>query len=233
MHLQKVRIFSFFLFFLLFFFFFTIICKDIFVVWRGDSAVSNLTSTAGRSSFCCQIHRLGKSDWTPLSFGEVTPPSAIQLLLGGDRAFIVRSTVLVGAIEHLTRLERGDSAVSDPTSTGGRLGFCRQIYRLGRSDREPSSFREVTPPLAIQLLLEENQAFAVKSIALRGKGEAAPLSSTQDYNILEMSVDEAFVLEYEDASMKPLNLDMEKYSVILEVNGALVKSSVSHLNEPL
>ncbi|KAA0058513.1 hypothetical protein E5676_scaffold606G001290 [Cucumis melo var. makuwa] len=49
------------------------------------------------------------------SFGEVTLPSAIQLLLGDDRALAVRSTVLalairsttlVGAIGHLRRLIR-------------------------------------------------------------------------------------------------------------------------------
>ncbi|KAA0039553.1 hypothetical protein E6C27_scaffold744G00230 [Cucumis melo var. makuwa] len=28
-------------------------------------------------------------------------------------------------------LRRSNSAVSDPTSTGGRSGFCRQIHRLG------------------------------------------------------------------------------------------------------
>ncbi|TYK25897.1 hypothetical protein E5676_scaffold436G001270 [Cucumis melo var. makuwa] len=135
---------------------------------------------------------------------EVTPPSAIQLLLRNDRVLFVRSTVLVEAIEHLCRLERGDSAVSDPTFTGGRLrfivrstvleersvpslfgergdsavsdptstrrrsGFCRQIYCPGRSDRVPSSFGEVTPPSAIQLLLRDDQTFSVRSTALVG-----------------------------------------------------------------
>ncbi|KAA0065801.1 hypothetical protein E5676_scaffold546G001950 [Cucumis melo var. makuwa] len=113
------------------------------------------------------IHRPGRSDRAPSSFGEVILPSAIQLLLGDDRAFAVKSTVLVEAIGHLRHLERwGDIAVSDPTSIGGRSGFCRQIHRPGRSDRTPSSFGEVILPSAIQLLSEDDQAFAVRSTVL-------------------------------------------------------------------
>ncbi|KAA0042426.1 hypothetical protein E6C27_scaffold266G00020 [Cucumis melo var. makuwa] len=76
------------------------------IIWRCDSAVSDLTSTKGRLDFCHQIHRPGRNDRTPSLFGEVTLPSAIQLLLVDDRAFAVRSIVLVGAIGCLRRLER-------------------------------------------------------------------------------------------------------------------------------
>ncbi|KAA0032226.1 hypothetical protein E6C27_scaffold219G00400 [Cucumis melo var. makuwa] len=76
------------------------------VVWRGDSAVSDPTSTGRRSGFCRQIHRPGRNDRTPSSFGDVTPPLGIQLLLWNDQAFTVRFTVLVGAIRHLRRLKR-------------------------------------------------------------------------------------------------------------------------------
>ncbi|KAA0042150.1 hypothetical protein E5676_scaffold124G00090 [Cucumis melo var. makuwa] len=126
---------------------------------RGDSAISNPTSTRGRSSFYYQIHYLGRNDQASSLFGEVTPLSGIQLLLGEDQTFTIRSTVLVGAIEHLRRLERGDSAVDDPTFTRGRSGLCCQIHRPGRSDRAPSLFREVTLLSAIQLLLGGRSGF--------------------------------------------------------------------------
>ncbi|TYK07180.1 hypothetical protein E5676_scaffold606G00610 [Cucumis melo var. makuwa] len=165
-----------------------------FVVWRGDTAVSDPTSIGERSGFCRQIHRLGRSDRTPSSFGEVILPSAIQLLLGDDRAFavrstvlihrpgrsdrtpssfgevilssaiqfisgddrtfVVKSTVLVVAIGHFV-VWRGDTAVSDPTSIGGRLDFCCQIHRPGRSDRASSSFGEVEVKLYHRRLLGE------------------------------------------------------------------------------
>ncbi|TYK24145.1 hypothetical protein E5676_scaffold610G00490 [Cucumis melo var. makuwa] len=83
------------------------------------------------------------SDRTPSSFAEVVLSSEIQLLSEDDRAFAVRSIALVGAIEHHRHLERGDTAVSDPTSIVGQSGFCRQIHRLGRSNRTPSSFGDV------------------------------------------------------------------------------------------
>ncbi|TYK01746.1 hypothetical protein E5676_scaffold775G00750 [Cucumis melo var. makuwa] len=73
---------------------------------RSNSAVSDPTSTGGRSGFCRQIHRLGMSDRAQSSFREVILPSAIQLLSGDDRAFAVRSTALVGAIEHHHHLQR-------------------------------------------------------------------------------------------------------------------------------
>ncbi|KAA0051626.1 hypothetical protein E5676_scaffold3445G00150 [Cucumis melo var. makuwa] len=76
------------------------------------------------------IHRPGRSDWAPSSFGEVILSSAIQLLSGDDLAFAVRSIALVEAIGHLRRLERGDTAVNNPTSIGGRSSFCRQIHHL-------------------------------------------------------------------------------------------------------
>ncbi|KAA0060301.1 hypothetical protein E6C27_scaffold22G00800 [Cucumis melo var. makuwa] len=94
------------------------------------------------------MHRPGRSDRTPSSLGEVVLSSAIQLLSGDDWAFAVRSTALVGAIGHLL-VWRGDTTVSDPTSIGGRSGFCRQIHRHDRSDRAPSSFGEVVLPSAI------------------------------------------------------------------------------------
>ncbi|TYK15039.1 hypothetical protein E5676_scaffold45G00830 [Cucumis melo var. makuwa] len=45
-----------------------------------------------------------------------------------------------------------NSTVSDPTSTGGRSSFCRQIHCPSRSDQAPSSFGGVILPSAIQLL---------------------------------------------------------------------------------
>ncbi|KAA0063857.1 hypothetical protein E6C27_scaffold827G00900 [Cucumis melo var. makuwa] len=73
---------------------------------RSNFAVSDPTSTRGRSSFCRQICRPGRSDRAPSSFGGVILPSAIQLLSGDDRTFAVKSTALVGAIGHHRRLER-------------------------------------------------------------------------------------------------------------------------------
>ncbi|TYK22022.1 hypothetical protein E5676_scaffold482G00620 [Cucumis melo var. makuwa] len=133
------------------------------------------------------IHRLGRSDQAPSSFGEVILPSAIQLLSGDDRVFAVRSTpgrsdrapssfggvILPSAIQlseddrafvvRSITLERsntfvvwrGGTAVNDPTSIGGRSGFCHQIHRLGRSDRAPSSFGEVEAKLYHRSLLGE------------------------------------------------------------------------------
>ncbi|KAA0066387.1 hypothetical protein E5676_scaffold602G00570 [Cucumis melo var. makuwa] len=75
-------------------------------LYESNFVISDPTSTGGRSSFCCQIHRPGRSDRAPSSFGEVILPSAIQLLLGDDRDFTVRFTTLVGAIGHLRRLKR-------------------------------------------------------------------------------------------------------------------------------
>ncbi|KAA0057873.1 hypothetical protein E6C27_scaffold274G001710 [Cucumis melo var. makuwa] len=72
----------------------------------SNSAVNDPTSTGGRSGFCRQIHRPGRSDRAPSSFGEVILPLAIQLLSGDDQAFAVRSTALVGAIGHHRHLER-------------------------------------------------------------------------------------------------------------------------------
>ncbi|TYK26756.1 hypothetical protein E5676_scaffold124G00430 [Cucumis melo var. makuwa] len=135
---------------------------------RSNSTVSDPTSTGGRLRFCRQIHRPGRSDRTPSSFGGVILPSAIQLLSVDDRAFAVRSPALVGAIGHLRHLERGGTAVSDPTSIGGRSSFCRQIHRPGRSDRAPLSFGEVVLPSAIQLLSRDDRAFTVRSTALVG-----------------------------------------------------------------
>ncbi|TYK17858.1 hypothetical protein E5676_scaffold306G001270 [Cucumis melo var. makuwa] len=99
------------------------------------------------------LHCLERSNQAPSSFREVTPPSVIQLLMRDDQPFAVRSTALVGAIRHLCHLERG---------------LCRQIHHPGRSDWTPSSFGEVTLPSAIQLLLGDDRAFSVRSIALVG-----------------------------------------------------------------
>ncbi|KAA0057707.1 hypothetical protein E6C27_scaffold126G00600 [Cucumis melo var. makuwa] len=114
----------------------------------------------GRSGFYRQIHRPGRSDRAPSSFGGMILPSEFQLLSGDDRAFVLRSTVLVEAIGHLRRLERY------PTAISGRLGFCRQIHRHGRSDRAPSLFGKVILPAAIQLLSGDDQAFALRSTTL-------------------------------------------------------------------
>ncbi|KAA0049971.1 hypothetical protein E5676_scaffold105G001200 [Cucumis melo var. makuwa] len=118
----------------------------------GDSTVSDQTSTGGRSDFCRQIHRSGRSDRTP-SFKEVTSASVIQLLLGDDRALAIRFTALVGAIGHHRRLERDDFAIRDLTSIGDDRTLAVRsttlIHHPGRSDRAPLSFEEVTPPSAI------------------------------------------------------------------------------------
>ncbi|KAA0026001.1 hypothetical protein E6C27_scaffold34G003240 [Cucumis melo var. makuwa] len=147
--------------FLLFPFF----CNILFffaIVYRGDSVESDPTSLGGRSGFCHQIHHPSGSDPTPSSFkeihrpgcdrapssfGKVTLSSVIQLLLGEDRAFTARSTAWVGVI--------------------GSIALAREIGHLRhfeRSDRAPSSFGEVTPPSAIQLLLGDDRAFTVRSI---------------------------------------------------------------------
>ncbi|KAA0062706.1 hypothetical protein E6C27_scaffold382G00260 [Cucumis melo var. makuwa] len=152
-----------------------------FVFWRGDTAVSDPTSIKRRSGFYRQIHHPGRNDRAPSSFGEVILLSAIQLLSRGDRAFPIRSTVLVKAIGHLHPplgsersdtfvVWRHDTAVSDPTSIEGRSGFCRQIHRSGRSDQAPSSFREVILPSVIQLLSGDDRAFAIRSTALERSG---------------------------------------------------------------
>ncbi|KAA0065977.1 hypothetical protein E6C27_scaffold62G00620 [Cucumis melo var. makuwa] len=131
----------------------------------------------------------------------VTPLSAIQLLLGDDRAFAVRSTALVGTIGHYRHLERW--------YCGQRSNFYRRTIGLlpsdptfGRSDRAPSSFGEVVLPSAIQLLSGDDRAFAVRSnpwqersgtfvlwrvggkivpstFSWGSNGKAAPLSSSQ------------------------------------------------------
>ncbi|TYJ97606.1 hypothetical protein E5676_scaffold690G00390 [Cucumis melo var. makuwa] len=63
---------------------------------------------------------------------------------------------------------RDGTAVSDPTSIGGRSGFYRQIHRPSRSDRTSSSLGEVILPSAIQLLSGDDQTFTVRSTALVG-----------------------------------------------------------------
>ncbi|KAA0060273.1 hypothetical protein E5676_scaffold3819G00020 [Cucumis melo var. makuwa] len=91
--------------------------------------------------------------------------STIQLLLGDDQAFAVRSIALVGAIGTFV-VWRGRSIVSDPTSTEERSDFCSQIHRPGRSNRTPSSFKEVSLPSVNQLLLGDDRTFAVRSSVL-------------------------------------------------------------------
>ncbi|TYK23214.1 hypothetical protein E5676_scaffold142G002460 [Cucumis melo var. makuwa] len=92
---------------------------------RSTILIHRRGSNNGTPSSVGEIHRPGINDWVPSSFGEATPPSEIQLLLRDDRAFTVRSIVLVGAIERLHRLERGDSAVSDPSAIQLLLGDVR------------------------------------------------------------------------------------------------------------
>ncbi|TYJ98788.1 hypothetical protein E5676_scaffold156G00970 [Cucumis melo var. makuwa] len=132
----------------------------LFIEFLSGTAVSDPTSIGGQSGFCRQIHRPSRSDQAPSSFGEVVVPSAIQLLSGDDRAFVVRSTALIGAIGHLRRLERW---------------YCRQrsnfywgMIGLLPSDRAPSSFGEVVLLSAIQLLSRDDRAFVVRSTALVG-----------------------------------------------------------------
>ncbi|TYK29674.1 hypothetical protein E5676_scaffold64G00240 [Cucumis melo var. makuwa] len=121
-----------------------------------------------------------RSDWAPSSFGAVTPPSTIQLLLRDYQAFAFRSTVLVGAIERLRRLEcRSDwtpssfGEVSLPSAIQLLLGNDRGTIGLlplnpptWWSDQVASSFGEVALSSAIQLLLGDDRAFAIKSTAL-------------------------------------------------------------------
>ncbi|KAA0067629.1 hypothetical protein E5676_scaffold174G00060 [Cucumis melo var. makuwa] len=126
--------------------------------WGTIRLLSSDPSPWGRSDFYRQIHRSGRSDQALSSFGEVTQSSVIQRLLGDDRAFIVKSTASVGAIGRLRRLKRGDSAVSNSTSTGRRSDFCCQIYRPGRSDRMPSLFREMEAKPYPRRLLGEAKA---------------------------------------------------------------------------
>ncbi|TYK08848.1 hypothetical protein E5676_scaffold87G00340 [Cucumis melo var. makuwa] len=155
------------------------------VVWRGDTTVRDPTSIGGRSGFCRQIHRPGRSDRTPSSFvkmersnfywGTIGPlPSNPPLWVERSGTFIFREersgTFVVW---------RGDIVVSDPTSIGGRSDFCHQIQRTGRSDRVPSSFGEVILPSAIQLLSGDDRAFVVRSIALihrPGRSDRTPSS---------------------------------------------------------
>ncbi|KAA0067807.1 hypothetical protein E6C27_scaffold2484G00100 [Cucumis melo var. makuwa] len=123
----------------------------------------------------------GRSDRAPSSFEKVTPPPMIQLLLGDNWAFVVRSTVLIHNLSRNDRapssfeersgtfvILRGDSTVSDPTFTWGLSSFYQQIHHSDRSDREPSSFGEVISPLAIQLLLRDDRTFVIRSTTLVG-----------------------------------------------------------------
>ncbi|KAA0051506.1 hypothetical protein E6C27_scaffold174G00280 [Cucumis melo var. makuwa] len=138
--------------------------SDTFLVWRGGTAINNPTSIEGRSSFFRQIYHPDRSNRTPSSFEEVILPSAIQLLSGDDQTFVVRSIALERSSTFV--VWRGDTAISDPTSIEGRSSFCRQIHHPGKSDRVPSSFREVVLSLAIQLLSTDDRAFAVRCTAL-------------------------------------------------------------------
>ena len=87
----------------------------------------------------------------------------MQLLLGDDRAFPIKSTSLVGAI--------GFFVIRDPTSSRGRSRFCRQIHLPSRSDR-------ASLPSTIQLLLGDDQTFTVRSTsfvgAIKHLGSASP-----------------------------------------------------------
>ncbi|KAA0041926.1 hypothetical protein E6C27_scaffold67G003420 [Cucumis melo var. makuwa] len=130
---------------------------------------------------------------------EVIPSSAIEHLLGDDRAFAVRSTVPVGAIRHLRRLERSDRAPSSfeemtlssaiqlllgndrtfAVRSTALVEAIEHLHCLERSNQAPSSFREVTPPSVIQLLMRDDQPFAVRSTALVhcfGRSDQTPSS---------------------------------------------------------
>ncbi|KAA0032942.1 hypothetical protein E6C27_scaffold269G00160 [Cucumis melo var. makuwa] len=122
------------------------------------------------------IHRLGRSDQAPSSFGEVILPSAIQLLSGDDRVFAVRSTpgrsdrapssfggvILPSAIQ----LSEDDRAFVVRSIT--LVGAVGHHHHLERSDQTPSSFGEVVLPSTIQLLSGDDRAFAIRSTALVG-----------------------------------------------------------------
>ncbi|KAA0062006.1 hypothetical protein E6C27_scaffold89G003120 [Cucumis melo var. makuwa] len=125
-------------------------------------------------------------------------PSAIQLLLGDDRTFFVRSTTLVRTIGHLRSTspsaiqlllelqsdicpnDRTSSfyfAVSDPTSTRGRLDICRQIHCSTRKDQvEVKLYRRHLIGEAEVELSQRDLLRAVPSSFWRGRGKVAPLS---------------------------------------------------------
>ncbi|KAA0037103.1 hypothetical protein E5676_scaffold832G001790 [Cucumis melo var. makuwa] len=145
-----------------------------FVVWRGDSAVSDPTSTEGRSSFFRQIHRLGRSDRTPSSFREVTPASVIQLILGDDRIFVVRSTALIhrpgrsdrtpSSFGEVIPLSAIQLLLEDDRAFAVRSIALVEAIRLLPSDPSPwsdrthSSFEEMEAKLYHQRLLKEAKA---------------------------------------------------------------------------
>ncbi|KAA0046414.1 hypothetical protein E6C27_scaffold149G001590 [Cucumis melo var. makuwa] len=113
-----------------------------------------------------------------IEFPEVTPPSEIQLLLGDDRAFAVRSTALVGTIGHLRRLERWYCRQRS-NFYRGTIGLLSSDPPPVRSDQTLSSFQGVILPSVIQLLSGDDRAFAVRSTSLihrPGRSDQAPSS---------------------------------------------------------
>ncbi|KAA0065549.1 hypothetical protein E6C27_scaffold638G00550 [Cucumis melo var. makuwa] len=182
---------------------------------RGDSTVSDPTSTRVQSGICCQIHR---------SKGAIrhlyrTSLKVIQLLLGDDQTFVVRSIALVGAIRHIRRasplaiqllleddrafvvrstvlIEQSDIYVvlrrrrfniywgtikhllSDLSSTvlvGAIRHLCRAL------------------PSAIQLLLEDDRVFAVRSTVLIGRSDIFVVLHHQRFNFY-LGDDRTFVI---------------------------------------
>ncbi|TYK20930.1 ABC transporter C family member 2-like [Cucumis melo var. makuwa] len=133
------------------------------LIYSSDSAVGDPTYTKGRSNICYQIYRLVGS----IGHLRFASSSAIQLLLREDRAFAIRSTVLVGVIGHL-RNEKLDIfvvlTVNDPTSTADDQTFTvKSIVLVG-----VIRYLCCASPSTIQLLLGDDRAFAVKSTVLVG-----------------------------------------------------------------
>uniref|UniRef100_A0A9I9EH47 CACTA en-spm transposon protein n=1 Tax=Cucumis melo TaxID=3656 RepID=A0A9I9EH47_CUCME len=90
------------------------------VIVKSNSAISDSTSTRGRSGICRLIHRPSRSNRAPSSFREVILPSAIQLLSTDDRASAVKSTAMVGVIEHLLQKKKL-TLVDDTESTNHQI----------------------------------------------------------------------------------------------------------------
>ncbi|KAA0068175.1 hypothetical protein E5676_scaffold392G00610 [Cucumis melo var. makuwa] len=116
--------------------------------------IGDPTSTKGRSGIFHQIHYSSKSDRTTSSCFTVIDP----ILLGDDRAFAIKSTILVEAIGRLRcaspstiQLLLGDDRAFTVKSTA-LIGAIRHLHRASQS--------------TIQLLLGDDRAFDIRSIVL-------------------------------------------------------------------
>ncbi|TYK09539.1 hypothetical protein E5676_scaffold757G00200 [Cucumis melo var. makuwa] len=136
---------------------------------RSNSVVNDSTSTKGRSDICRQIHRPGRSDRTSSSCFVVSDPTSIKddrafaiiSTSWDDRAFVVRSVVLIEAFRHLRRtslsaiqLLLGDDrtfAVRSTVLVGAIEHLCRDRAEVSSL----SSFGEMEAKLYRHHLREE------------------------------------------------------------------------------